>query len=138
MNKFLDWTEDNGPFLLAGTVGFALLTLGLVFGGRQTPAPKSAQQQWERIETDGPDVMRLKIRGGWLVRCGSLEFVPDARHEWLAPEQEETFQWLIPDQELEWTLQDQLNFDPAPGAWSPRVRSPRVEQEQPKIRRHWF
>ncbi len=43
----------------------------------------STKVEWEEVPTKKLYVFRLKVRGGWLVKCNEgLTFFPDPEHEW--------------------------------------------------------
>ena len=63
------------------------LLLFLPSCGKDTTAPRPADQPgvvWEQVAAH---VYRFEVRGGWIVRyknyyAGGLTFVPDINHEW--------------------------------------------------------
>jgi hypothetical protein len=50
------------------------------------PAPEQPAVFWERLSSNGRDLMRVRVPGGWLVALAdsnaSPGFYPDPRHQW--------------------------------------------------------
>lgn len=48
-----------------------------------TQHAKGAKLRFERLDAGGYAMARAKVRGGWLVACGTgIAFYPDPAHEW--------------------------------------------------------
>jgi hypothetical protein len=57
--------------------------LGPEPGESATACPKGAKLMFEKLDTGGYNVARAKVRGGWLVVCGTgITFYSDPGHEW--------------------------------------------------------
>lgn len=52
-------------------------------GEPNTASPKKAKLIFEQLDAGRYTVARAKVRGGWLVICGTgIAFYPDPAHEW--------------------------------------------------------